>query len=188
VADNEVDPGSDPDAGGFSDRDGAQRPRWVPPSRFGRILTGVLPEERARQAILSGDVERGRRIGVAMLKTPNRLRLWPWNGVNRLHWGHIVLGLTAVGLGDVTRAEQHLLAAGSSAAALGGSPQLNTFGPDFDLAGRLVDHDRRSVVLVYLESCRLFWTAPSAGVVLDAWAEDLRRGGRPNLRRFASEP
>jgi hypothetical protein len=123
-----------------------------------------------------------------MLKNPNALWQWDWNGVNRVHWGHIVLGFADVAAGDIARAEQHLLAAGSSAAALGGSPLLNSAGPDFDLAGRLVDENRRATVLVYLASCRLFWTLPTGAALLDAWADDLRGGGRPNLRRYAVEP
>jgi hypothetical protein len=157
----------------------------VPRRRIGGLLSALLPEERARVAIARGDMKRARHIGAAMLKTPNRLRLWRWKGANRVHWGHIVLGQLDLAAGDIDRAEQHLLAAGSATAAMGGSPQLNSFGPDFDLAGRLVDQDRRAAVVVYLESCRLFWTLPSSASVLDAWADDLRR---PNLRRYAVKP
>jgi hypothetical protein len=109
-----------------------------------------------------------------------------WNVANRVHWGHIVLGLADVVAGDWSSAERHLLAAGSSAAALGGSPQLNSFGPDFDLADKLLDAGRRDTVLAYLNSCKWFWIDPRD--VLDAWGTAIRNGERPRLRRFAEHP
>ena len=129
-------------------------------------------------------MERARRVGKALVNRPNRLG--EWNRGNRVHWGHTLLGLADLAAGDVAGAEQHLLAAGAAAAALGGSPQLNTFGPDFGLAAQLLDRDCRDAVVVYLNSCKRLWA--DHGSVLDGWLEAIHNGERPRLRRFADQP
>ena len=161
-------------------------PRWLqrPVSRALWVVAAAAPEERARRALTAGRLQRARRIGTSLLGHP--IWLGRWNIANRVHWGHVVLGLADVRAGDDASAEQHLLAAGSAAAALGGSPQLNSFGPDFDLAAQLLEHGRRDAVGVYLNSCKVFWSDPRS--VLDAWETAIRNGEQPRLRRFAETP
>jgi hypothetical protein len=57
-----------------------------------------------------------------------------WNAGNLIHYGHATLGRLALKAGDVDAAEEHLRLAGS----VHGSPQLDSFGPDFGLANELL--------------------------------------------------
>jgi hypothetical protein len=148
-------------------------------------VVGLLPVERARRAIAHGNVRRARRIGEHRLRRPGSI-VGGWDRANRLHWGHVIVGLANLADGRVAEAESHLLAASSCAAALGGSPQLNSFGPDFSLAAQVLAQGRTTSVLVYLDECSKFWRL-GAGV-LDAWASAIRRGEMPNMRQFAQEP
>jgi hypothetical protein len=76
-----------------------------------------------------------------------------WNAGNLIHHGHITLGRLALLAGDTDGAAQHLLAAGST----WGSPQLDAFGPDLDLANRLLAHGQTGTVVDYLRRCQRFW-------------------------------
>lgn len=107
---------------------------------------------------------------------------WDWNAGNLVHHGHITLGRLALIAGDVDAAEEHLRLAGSAH----GSPQLDSFGPDFRLANQLLALGRTEVVLEYLDLCRRFWT-PGHGA-LARWTAELRAGRRPVLHEFGIDP
>jgi hypothetical protein len=107
---------------------------------------------------------------------------WDWNAGNLVHHGHVTLGRLALLAGDVDAAEEHLRLAGSTH----GSPQLDSFGPDFRLANQLLARGRAEVVLGYLELCRRFWK-PGHGV-LDRWSAEIRAGRRPVLHQFGIDP
>jgi hypothetical protein len=107
---------------------------------------------------------------------------WNWNAGNLIHCGHITLGRLALKAGDVDAAEEHLRLAGSTH----GSPQLDSFGPDFRLANELLALGRTEVVLGYLGLCRRFWKLGHGA--LDAWTTEIRAGRRPVLREFGIDP
>src|SRR6266508_279223 len=67
-----------------------------------------------------------------------------------------------------------------------GSPQLDSFGPDFHLANELLARGRTESVLEYLDLCRRFWTLGHDA--LDGWTAELRAGRRPVLREFGIDP
>jgi hypothetical protein len=108
----------------------------------------------------------------------------PWNGNagNLIHHGHITLGRLALIAGDVDAAEEHLRRAGLTH----GSPQLDSFGPDFRLANELLAQGRTEVVLEYLDLCRRFWKLGHDA--LDRWSAQIRAGRRPVLREFGIDP
>jgi len=107
---------------------------------------------------------------------------WDWNGGNLVHHGHVTLGRLALIAGDLDAAEEHLRLAGSTH----GSPQLDSFGPDFHLANELLARGRTESVLEYLDLCRRFWTLGHDA--LDGWTAELRAGRRPVLREFGIDP
>jgi hypothetical protein len=82
----------------------------------------------------------------------------------------MVLGLVALRQGSVANAKQYLLESGKTT----GSPQLDSFGPDFTLAKELLQKGERETVLEYLSLCRKFWKMGAAK--LDAMT-DAARGG-----------
>ena len=101
-----------------------------------------------------------------------------WNYGNNLHHGNIVLGKIALAQGDVEGAGSHLLLAGATP----GSPQLNSFGPDFALAKQLLEAGERETVLQYLDQCAKFWK--SGQEELREWTTVVRAGGMPTSRKF----
>ena len=98
-----------------------------------------------------------------------------WNAGNLLHHGHITLGRLALLAGDTDGAAQHLLRAGSTP----GSPQLNAFGPDLDLANQLLAKGRTDAVEGYLQRCQQFWKL--GGDKLERWIAEIHTGHRPTL-------
>ncbi len=98
-----------------------------------------------------------------------------WNAGNLIHHGHITLGRLALLAGDTDGAAQHLLAAGSTP----GSPQLDSFGPDFDLANQLLAKGRTDTVEDYLQRCQQFWKL--GGDKLERWIAEIHTGHRPTM-------
>lgn len=89
-------------------------------------------------------------------------------------WAHLPrVALGNAIYGDPTRAEalaDELLAA---------APQLNTFGPNMNLADELLRAGDREVVLAYIEKLGRFWKMD--GGALRKWPEMIREGRHPNF-------
>jgi predicted Ser/Thr protein kinase len=77
-----------------------------------------------------------------------------WNYGNAIHNANELLGLVALEKGNVPAAKEYLLAAGKSP----GSPQLDSFGPDLELAAALLAKGEKQAVLEYLAAIGKFWT------------------------------
>lgn len=136
------------------------------------LLTDLL-----RASGEAGDAERTRRYAQTLLDLSPRFPN-DWNYGNGLHAGHSALGLLALDSGDVAEAVRRLLASGETP----GSPQLDTFGPGFELARRLLAQGEREAVRGYLERCGRFWEMGRAK--LDTWLQALAAGQTPDLRRL----
>ena len=98
-----------------------------------------------------------------------------WNAGNLIHHGHITLGRLALLAGDTDGAAQHLLRAGSTP----GSPQLDSFGPDFSLANQLLAKGRTDTVEAYLRLCQQFWKL--GGDRPQRWIAEIHAGHRRTL-------
>ncbi len=98
-----------------------------------------------------------------------------WNYGNAIFNGNIVLGRTALQIGDVASAITHLLEAGKTP----GSPQLNSFGPKFTLAKDLYKLGQLDTVRSYLDLCGNFWEMGQE--VLKRWREDMEAGREPDF-------
>jgi tetratricopeptide (TPR) repeat protein len=97
-----------------------------------------------------------------------------------IHNGNIVLGRIAVQKGELEEGKRRLLAAGNTP----GSPTLNSFGPNWNLAQELLSKGERDTVLAYIDLCRKFWKMDRGR--LDTWASAIRDGGSPNF--FGAPP
>lgn len=129
----------------------------------------------------AGRVQQAVRNARAMLRIAKD---YPkdWNYGNALHHAHSVLGRAALRAGDIDSAAAHLLQSGETP----GSPQLNSFGPTFELAKELLSKGKKDAVLKYLDQCARFW-ARSNGE-LERWAEEIRRTGTSNFVRQFGKP
>jgi hypothetical protein len=92
-----------------------------------------------------------------------------------LHDAHIVRGHVALGSGDVTGACREIEAAGAQGSA--NAPVLRSFGPDFRLAGRLLEAHETKAVLAYLDQCATFWNPKR----IAKWRAEIEQGGRPAM-------
>ena len=131
----------------------------------------MLLEEMAEAAVEIGRLDEADSLAALLL-----IEYVEWGGWmegNLLHNANQVRGRVALRRGDVSRAREYLAAAGDTP----GSPQLNSFGPQFMLARELLQRDEPDAVLAYLSAVRRFWTHPEATRALDE-AEALIRAGQ----------
>ncbi len=126
----------------------------------------------AGRALLRHRFDRARRYADELLSWAEQ-NPRDRNCGNAIHHGYSIRGQVAFEEGDLAQAGADLLA---SAQTLG-SPQLNSFGPNMQLADRLLKAGRREVVLDYLERCHSFWEMGESK--LDRWAADIRSGNAP---------
>jgi hypothetical protein len=126
----------------------------------------------AARALFRGRFDRARRYADELLSWAEQ-NPRDRNYGNAIHHGYSIRGRVAFEQGDLDQAGADLLA---SAQTLG-SPQLNSFGPNMQLAEHLLKAGRREVVLDYLERCHAFWEMGEAR--LFRWAADIREGNAP---------
>ena len=118
-------------------------------------------EQPGWEALAAGDLELAVRIADALLERSRELPDGHWNFGNLVHHGHIIRGYAFLRGGDVAGATSELLAAGQTP----GSPQLDSFGPDLNLAWELLRRGRDDAVLAYLRNVSTFW-APMGSLQL----------------------
>ena len=128
----------------------------------------------AKQSLIAG------KIGDARFYAGELLALLPhfpenWNYGNAVQDAHLVLGRIAVREKRISDAKRHLYASGKS----GGSPQLNTFGPNMSLAKDLLEKGERQAVLDHFERCRIFWKMDQGE--LDKWSREVQEGKTPDF-------
>ena len=107
-----------------------------------------------------------------------------WNYGNLTYDMHSLLGRIALREGDVAGAKRQLAASGKTP----GSPQLDSFGPDFVLARELLQRGEQAVVIEHLDNVALFWANPDNRSSLTkehqkkiaAWKETIRAGRNPD--------
>lgn len=105
----------------------------------------------ARAAYAAGDRDRVVEVARELIETaePHR-KLWYYG--NAIFHANTALGHVAIDTGDRDAARGYLLAAAETR----GSPQLNSFGPDYSLAQHFLDLEEREAVIAFLEGCRKF--------------------------------
>lgn len=96
-----------------------------------------------------------------------------WNYGNAINHGNTILGLARLEKGDVYAANEYLLASGNTP----GSPQLDSFGPDFKLAQALLAKGQKKQVIEYLKLCAKFWKNE---IILE-WIKAVESGKTPNF-------
>ena len=92
---------------------------------------------------------------------------------DELHHSNMILGRLALHFGRVAEAKSYLLAAGDVA----GSPPLDSFGPNMELAKELLEVGEKETVLQYLDLCAEFWKRAK----LQEWRAQIERGETPDF-------
>src|SRR5205807_946215 len=88
-----------------------------------------------------------------------------WNDGNAVHNGNSILGRIALKRGDKEEAKHYLRLAGATP----GSPQLDSYGPQMELAHELLLLGEDDAVIAYLEACKKFWDSDCEEGQLTAW-------------------
>lgn len=101
-----------------------------------------------------------------------------WNFGNAIHDANRILGLMSYSEGKIDEAADYLLQSSKST----GSPQLDTFGPEMDLANLLLKEGKAEAVKTYLIEIKKFWEMDNGAV--DDWLEKIEAGKKPELNRF----
>lgn len=128
----------------------------------------------ARTAFAAGNFRKAKKYATDCISEAALFKDWAHG--NGIHHGHAVLGRVAFAQGDFALAAKHLLDAGRTP----GSPQLDSFGPSFELAEELLLAGDSRSVLDYLELCRRFWSYRAKAI--DAWQKQIRVGKRPDFQ------
>jgi tetratricopeptide (TPR) repeat protein len=132
--------------------------------------------EAANLAFKLQRFEQARELALELLEFARTGDLG-WMLGNAQYDGHRILGLIALAQGDLAAAERELLESGHTV----GSPQLNSFGPELDLANALLQRGRTEVVIEFLWLCERFWKPERLLKFIAA----IHAGERPQLNRFS---
>jgi hypothetical protein len=98
-----------------------------------------------------------------------------WNYGNAVHHAHSALGRVALRAKRIGEAKRHLIASAKTK----GSPQLNSFGSNQDLAAELLERCETKTVIRYLELCRKFWKMGQPQI--NAWTKSIRETGKTDF-------
>ena len=152
---------------------------WNPDNRYvtDRLKRFYSLDEQIAAAYAANEFDRAKKLARESLKLAAIYRC-NWNYGNAIHDSNRILGLVSLRSGDVEVAVKYLLKAGKST----GSPQLNTFGPQLDLANELLKLGKVDAVKTYLKDIQSFWEMDEGKV--DAWLASIDKGERPKLSSF----
>lgn len=130
--------------------------------------------QAAMNALKDGNVAKATTLANELaqlaLKYPN-----DWNYGNAIQDANQVLGRIALANGDVAEASRRLLASADSK----GSPQMNSFGPNMQLAKDLLEKGEPEVVIEYFNRCSSFWKMGRKE--LASWTSSVRSGKIPDF-------
>jgi tetratricopeptide (TPR) repeat protein len=133
----------------------------------------LILEYQAKTAIESGNLEKAEWYARKLLASAGNPTA-PLCG-NALHHGNLILGRVALQRGDVEKAEEHLMAAGSRHAIL----QREVCGPNMALAKELLERGEREVVLRFLKLWEGSWAKRLGD--LAKWTEAIENGEIPDF-------
>ena len=101
-----------------------------------------------------GELDGALEVADALLRDAASSDEDDWNYGNLIHHAHILRGKVFLQRRDLPGAAAELVAAGATP----GSPQLDSFGPDFTLAWALLLANEDAAILTYLHAVARFWS------------------------------
>ena len=156
---------------------------WNPPDQY---VTSNLRRFYDLKALIdsafdAGDYGRTRDLAQQYLELASVYRC-NWNYGNAIHESNRILGLIALEYDDNAGAANYLIKAGQST----GSPQLDSFGPELDLANELLSRGESKAVLQYLLGVKEFWEGHEA--LIDGWIQKIYQGEHVQLTPYQPDP
>ena len=128
----------------------------------------------AKNAMKGGKTEKAQALATELERLAPKYKN-DWNYGNAVQDANQVLGRIALTKGDVADAKKRLLASADSK----GSPQMNSFGPNMQLAKDLLEKGEKDVVLEYFDRCTKFWKMGQDR--LAAWGASAKNGEIPEF-------
>jgi len=101
-----------------------------------------------------------------------------WNHGNAIHDANRYLGLISLKRNNPDKAAIYLVQASQTQ----GSMQLESFGPDLDLANQLLKEGKRDEVLQYLKRMDEIWKNNQS---VHTWISKIEAGKKPVLQRYS---
>ncbi len=135
----------------------------------------ALEQHLAEAAIEGGEMNLAKSLATSLLGRISDQVPWTWTSGNIVHKANILWGRVALREDKLDEAKQYLLRAGKTP----GSPQLNSYGPDFHLARELLEEGEVGAVLEYLGLVRVFWNNAPALQILEQSEQEIRAGKIP---------
>ena len=162
--------------GGFEGPDPVAAARALQQYERAYELSGSEPEDPLLRYLAwtawgAGLTSKARAYAGAMLRDRSNDRALG----DRIHHGHLILGMIALADGKLEEAKDHLLDAGRSPE----SPRLYDKGPNMVLAQQLLERGETEAVLSYLKLCSQFWLSGKGRRLLPMWVEMLEAGETP---------
>jgi len=142
------------------------------PNRFYQ-LSGI-----AKAALLAAENKYAKKYAMELLSMAPEFEK-NWNYGNAIHDGNLILGRLAFDSGEIEVAKGYLAEAGKTP----GSPQLNSFGPSFELAESLLEKGEKKAVIGYLKACAVFWKDDSDRI--EQWIILIENGKKPALDKHS---
>jgi hypothetical protein len=128
----------------------------------------------AKNALKEGNDEKAATLANELAQLASKYTN-DWNYGNAIQDSNQVLGRIALSNGDVAEASRRLLASADSK----GSPQMNSFGPNMQLAKALLEKGETAVVIEYFNRCGTFWTMGKRD--LARWTSAVKSGKIPDF-------
>jgi hypothetical protein len=156
---------------------------WNPDNRLvsRRLNRFYSLDDQIKAAYASNDFAAATKLANEYLDLARTYRC-NWNYGNAIHDANRFLGLVALKNRNLDAAATYLLKAGRST----GSPQLNSFGPELDLANALLQEGQVEPVKSYLRDIKRFWEMDNGQV--SVWLTSIEKGEKPELNRFSKQP
>lgn len=148
----------------------------------------AVNEVLAVASLGAGDGAKAKEIALQQLAANTNTT--DWNYGNIIHSANSTLGRAALREGDKNTAAEFLKKAGATP----GSPQLNSFGPDWTFAREMIEAGETQPALDYLDLVEKFWVSreppqsPAANLAdthqqkLDQWRAEVRAGKVPDFQ------
>ena len=124
-------------------------------------------------AYMLGSYDKARDLAEEMKALPSEYAR-SWNDGNLIYYSNWISGMLELDAGFVQASKHYLVLSGEC----GGSPQLNSFGPNMRLAKRLLNEGEADVFLAFLDSIEIFWK--SGGNWITVWRSQIANNRMPN--------
>ena len=135
----------------------------------------VILKELAWNEYQNGDHENAKKYANELIRL-NKIVERNWNYGNAIHHSHTILGLLCFDEGNISGAINHLVKSSKTP----GSPQLDSFGPRFDLAQKLINAGEVKAVVRFLKNCQKFWEYDKGAVSI--WLSEIENREIPQMQ------